>query len=116
MAGYVPERGDVIWLDFEPTKGKEIGKYRPALVLSSKRYARETKYVIVCPISTSIRGNAMEVPIDGLDRPSAVVSTVVGTYSWKDRKAKKITKAKPHVVDDVLLRLIPAIGAEHLFD
>ena len=29
-AGYVPERRDVVWLDFEPTKGREIGKYRPA--------------------------------------------------------------------------------------
>jgi mRNA interferase MazF len=31
---YTPERNDIIWLDFEPTKGKEIGKYRPAIVLS----------------------------------------------------------------------------------
>ncbi len=115
MAEYVPDRGDVIWLDFEPTKGKEIGKYRPALVLSPKVYAKATKYVIVCPISTSIRGNAMEVPITGLDKPSVVVSTVVSTYSWKDRSAKKITKAKPQVMEEVLLKLIPTIGAEHLF-
>ncbi len=115
MAEYIPDRGDVIWLDFEPTKGKEIGKYRPALVLSPKAYAKATKYVIVCPISTSIRGNAMEVPINGLGKPSVVVSTVVNTYSWKDRNAKKIFKAKPNVLEDVLLRLIPTIGAESLF-
>ncbi|MFI3247360.1 MAG: type II toxin-antitoxin system PemK/MazF family toxin [Ferrimonas sp.] len=115
MAEYVPDKGDVIWLDFEPTKGKEIGKYRPALVLSPKAYAKATKYVIVCPISTSIRGNAMEVPIVGLDKPSVVVATVVNTYSWKDRNVKKITKAKPSVIEEVLLRLIPTIGAESLF-
>ena len=37
-ARYVPERNDIVWLDFEPTKGKEIGKYRPALVLSGRAY------------------------------------------------------------------------------
>ena len=44
MAGrYIPERNDIVFLDFEPTKGKEIGKYRPALVLSSKAYNQEVK-------------------------------------------------------------------------
>ena len=115
MPEYVPDRGDVVWLDFEPTKGKEIGKYRPALVLSPREYAKKTKFVIVCPISTSIRGGAMEVPIEGLDKPSVVVSTVINTYSWKERNVKKITKVKPEVMDEVLLRLIPTIGATHLF-
>ena len=48
---YTPERNDIIWLDFEPTKGKEIGKLRPALVLSSKQYNQKTGLLICCPIS-----------------------------------------------------------------
>jgi mRNA-degrading endonuclease toxin of MazEF toxin-antitoxin module len=55
---YVPDRNEIIWLDFEPTKGKEIGKYRPALVLSGKAYNQATGLLICCPISTSIRGAA----------------------------------------------------------
>ena len=43
MAQYLPERNDIIMLDFEPVKGKEIGKYRPALVLSSKQYNKMEK-------------------------------------------------------------------------
>ena len=58
---YIPERRDVVWLDFEPTRGSEIGKYRPALVLSSREYNRKTGLLICCPISTSIRGAATEV-------------------------------------------------------
>ncbi|MEZ9426612.1 type II toxin-antitoxin system PemK/MazF family toxin, partial [Vibrio lentus] len=58
MAQYIPKRNDIIWLDFEPVKGKEIGKYRPALVLSSKEYNQQTGLLICCPISTSIRGQA----------------------------------------------------------
>ncbi|EJE4179173.1 MULTISPECIES: type II toxin-antitoxin system PemK/MazF family toxin [Vibrio harveyi group] len=116
MAQYIPKRNDIIWLDFEPVKGKEIGKYRPALVLSSKEYNQQTGLLICCPISTSIRGQATEVPVKNLDKPSVVASSLIQTLSWKDRNAKKITTAENGVMDDVLLRLIPLIGAESLFE
>lgn len=115
MALYIPKRNDIIWLDFEPVKGKEIGKYRPALVLSSKEYNQQTGLLICCPISTSIRGQATEVPVNNLDKSSVVASSLIQTLSWKDRKAKKITTAESGVMEDVLLRLIPLIGAESLF-
>ncbi|WP_445778088.1 type II toxin-antitoxin system PemK/MazF family toxin [Shewanella sp.] len=116
MAQYIPKRNEIIWLDFEPVKGKEIGKYRPALVLSSKEYNQQTGLLICCPISTSIRGQATEVPVNNLDKPSVVASSLIQTLSWKDRSAKQITTAENGVMEDVLLRLIPLIGAESLFD
>lgn len=116
MAQYVPRRNEIIWLDFEPMKGKENGWYRPALVLSSKEYNQQTGLLICCPIRTSIRGQATEVPVNNLDKPSVVTSSLIHTLSWKDRSAKKITTAENGVMEDVLLRLIPLIGAESLFD
>ena len=116
MAIFTPQRNDIIWLDFEPVKGKEIGKFRPTLVLSSKEYNKQTGLLICCPISTSIRGQATEVPVKNLDKPSVVASSLIQTLSWKDRNAKKITTAESGVMEDVLLRLIPLIGAESLFD
>src|SRR5690625_6271661 len=89
MAKYIPERNDIVWLDFEPTKGKEIGKYRPALVLSSKQYNKQTGLLICCPVSTSIRGAATEVKVDNLDQPSVVASSLIQTLSWKDRQADR---------------------------
>ena len=77
MAQYIPKRNDIIWLDFEPVKGKEIGKYRPALVLSSKEYNQQTGLLICCPISTSIRGQATEVPVMNLDKPSIDSNTLM---------------------------------------
>jgi len=109
---FVPKRGDIIYLDFEPTKGKEIGKYRPAFVVSSEVYNRKTGLLICCPISSSIRGGKTEVPIDNLDQPSVVAASLVQTLSWKDRKAKFITKSHSGVLNDVLARLLPLIGAE----
>ena len=90
---YIPERRDVVWLDFEPTRGSEIGKYRPALVLSSREYNRKTGLLICCPISTSIRGAATEVPIPNLGKPSVIVASLIQTLSWKDRSVKKIVSA-----------------------
>lgn len=111
---YIPERNHIIWLDHEPTKGKEIGKYRPSLVLSSKEYSQKTGLVICCPISTSIRGAKTEVPIDGLDKPSVVATTLIQTLSWKERKAKFIAVAREGVMEDVLSRVLVIIGAEKI--
>ncbi len=111
---YIPERGDIIRLDFEPTKGKEIGKIRPALVLSSCNYNKQKGFLICCPISTSIRGGKEEVPITGLDRKSVVVSSIVQTLAWEPRGVKHIAKVKDTVFKDVLLRLFVFMGAEEI--
>jgi mRNA interferase MazF len=69
MNKYIPERFDIIFLDFEPKKGNAIGKYRPALVLSSKEYNKKTGLLICCPISTSIRGHLSEFLLMALKNP-----------------------------------------------
>lgn len=116
MVKYIPQRNDIVWLDFEPVKGKEIGKYSPALVLSSKEYNQKSGLLICCPISTSIRGGVTEVPVNNLDKPSVVAASLIQTLSWADRSAKLITTANSGVMEDVLLRIIPLIGADTLFE
>ena len=111
---YIPKRNDIVWLDFEPTKGKEIGKYRPALILSHEVYNKAMGLVICCPISTSIRGSETEVVVDGLENPSVIATTLVQTFDWQKRHIKFIKKAEPHIYDQVLMRLIPLLGGEHL--
>jgi mRNA interferase MazF len=112
---YIPERNHIVRIDFEPTKGKEIGKYRPALILSSRDYNNITGLVICCPISTSIRGGLTEVKLNNLAEPSVVAASVIQTLSWKERKVKFIVEAELNVMDDVLFRIMPLIGADRLF-
>jgi mRNA interferase MazF len=116
IKNYVPERNHIVYLDFEPTKGKEIGKYRPTLILSSKEYNKNTGLVICCPISTSIRGSITEVPINNLEKPSVVAASLIQTLSWKERKIKFLVEAEPEVMDAVLYRIIPLIGADKLIE
>ena len=113
---YVPERNDLVWLDFEPTKAKEIGKYRSALVLSSKNYNKKTGVMICCPVSTSIRGALTEVPVNNLEEKSVVVANLIQTLSWQDRKATFICKAQKGVFEEVILRIIPLIGADEVLE
>ena len=113
---YIPERFDIIFLDFEPKKGKEIGKYRPALVLSSKEYNKKTGLLICCPLSTSIRGHVSEVPVDGLAKPSVIASGIIQTLSWQDRKAKFVKKVNHETFEAVLQRLLPLIGAHEFLE
>ncbi|MDO9046816.1 MAG: type II toxin-antitoxin system PemK/MazF family toxin [Methylobacter sp.] len=111
---YIPDRRDIVWLDFEPQKGKEAGKYRPALILSSKAYAKQTGLVICCPISSSIRGTLSEVPVSGLDKTSVVASSIVQTLSWRERKVKFILTADKGCFTAVLQRLLPLLGLNEL--
>lgn len=50
---YIPKQGDVIFLDFNPTKGHEQSGFRPAVIISNNVFNENTKMVIVCPITTN---------------------------------------------------------------
>jgi len=115
-APFIPDRKDIVWLDFEPTRGSEIGKYRPALVLSSREYNRKTGLLICCPISTSIRGGATEVPLSRMKSPSVVAASLVQTLAWKERKVKKIVTARQSEFEETLSRLLPLIGTNELVE
>ena len=65
MSRYIPDRGDIIYIDFDPASGREIQKRRPALVMSAQLLSRQTGFVLVCPITSTRRGNNAEVDIDG---------------------------------------------------
>lgn len=111
---YIPDRYHIVLLDFEPVKGNEIGKYRPSLILSSREYNKKTGLVICCPISTSIRGGITEVPVNNLEKASVVAASLIQTLSWKERKVKFVVEAEPNVMDEVLYRILPLIGADKL--
>ena len=98
---YVPEVGDVVWLEFDPQAGHEQAGHRLALVLSPGSYNSKTGLMVCCPMSTKIKGHPFEVvtQIDGVD--SAVLSDQVKSLDWKVRKAKK----KAVVTQEVLLHV-----------
>ena len=52
---YVPGAGDLVWTDFDPTRGREQAGKRPALVVSSALFVENTGLAVVCPITSRVR-------------------------------------------------------------
>ena len=63
IQGYQPERGDIMWLDFNPQAGHEQAGFRPALVLSPKSYNKKIGLALVCPITTKVKNFLFEVQL-----------------------------------------------------
>ncbi len=101
---YVPDRGDVVWIDFDPQAGREQARHRPALVLSPKAYNQKTSLCIVCPMTSQIKGYPFEVIVPG-DAASAVLADQVKILDWKARKAKRKSQVDSEVLKEVIGKL-----------
>jgi mRNA interferase MazF len=103
---YVPERGDAVWLSFNPQAGHEQAGHRPALVLSPAAYNGRVGLAILCPITTQIKGYPFEVLIpDGLAVSGAVLSDQVKSLDWRARNAQFICTLPGEVVEEVRQKL-----------
>ena len=98
---YVPERGDLIWLDFDPQAGPEQAGRGPALVLSPKNYHQRSNLALVCPVTSKLKGYPFEVPLDGLSKTSAVLADQVRSLDLNARQVKFIAKAGQETLEAV---------------
>ena len=108
-ARYVPEAGDIVWLQFDPQAGHEQAGYRPALVLSPAAYNGKTGLMLCCPLTTQIKGYPFEVLVAG-DRPSAVLADQVKSIDWGVRKASRKGHVSPQELAQVRARILALVG------
>ncbi len=103
---YVPDRGDIVWLQFNPQAGHEQAGHRPALVLSPTSYNRRSGLMLCCPMTSQRKGYPFEVVIAvDTDRESVVLADQVKSLDWKVRKAVKKGTASVDVVAETLSKL-----------
>ena len=102
----IPDRGDVIWIDFDPQAGHEQAGRRPAVVLSRAYYNRRANLAIICPITNKIKGYPYEVLIPyGLKVTGAILADQARNLDWKARNLAPLTKLPTVVVDEVLKKI-----------
>lgn len=102
VSGYVPERGDIIWLDFDPSSGSEIMKRRPAFVISRKIFNSHVGLAIVAPITSTVRGIQLEVKLpEDLKTQGSVLVYQLKSLDFLYRKAEWIEKAPALIVEQV---------------
>lgn len=103
---YVPDRGDVAWINFDPQAGHEQAGRRPALVLTSAIYNAPSTLAIVCPITSKAKGYPYEVPIpSGLPVAGVVLADHARSLDWHARNAQFICTLPPNVVAVVKRKL-----------
>ena len=103
---YFPERGDAVWVSFDPQSGHEQAGRRPALVLSPSAYNRRVGLAVFCPITSQVKGYPFEVVIPaGLGVTGAVLSDQVKSLDWQARNAELICSLPEEIVSQVLQKL-----------
>ena len=110
---YVPERGDIVWLQFTPQTGHEQSGHRPALVVSPRPYNQKVGLALFCPITSSIKGYPFEVVIpEGHEISGAILSDQVKSLDWRVRNVKLISRAPEYVLDEVLAKILSLLNRE----
>lgn len=104
---YVPQCGDIVWLNFDPQVGREQAGRRPALVLSDRSYNQKIGLAVVCPITSRVKGYPFEVEIHSHKVSGAVLADHVKSVDWKGRNATQIDRAG----EDVVLEVSGKLGA-----
>ena len=98
VASYVPERGDIIKLNFDPGAGHEQAGWRPALVLSPASYNGKTHLAIVVPVTNQVKGYPFEVAIPArLKTTGVILADQIKCLDWKQRNAR-LVEAVPRIV------------------
>ncbi|OGF86413.1 mRNA-degrading endonuclease [Candidatus Giovannonibacteria bacterium RIFCSPLOWO2_02_44_8] len=102
---YIPERGDIVWLDFSPTLGREQRGKRPAVVISSKIYNERSGLALVCPITSKAKGYNFEVEVIEKKITGVALADHARSLDWKIRNPKFITKLAPENFREIISKL-----------
>ena len=100
---YVPVRGDVVWIDFNPQAGDEIPKRRPALVLSAYTFNYYQKAAVICPITRTARASRFDVVVpEGFAVHGTIRVDQVKCLDWRARKAVFESKMPDGMPDEIV--------------
>ncbi|MBY4639736.1 endoribonuclease MazF [Gluconacetobacter entanii] len=106
---WVPDCGDIVWLEFDPYAGREQAVHRPAVVLGPASYNAKAGMTLCCPMTTKIKGYLFEVAV--VVKPASVVlSGQVRSLDWRVRNAKLKGKVSAKELEAVRQRARLLVG------
>ena len=107
MSHYVPQRGDIVWINFTPQAGHEQTGKRPALVISPLMYNKKVGLALFCPITSQIKGYPFEIIIpDGNKIRGVILADQVKSLDYNSRKVQFISKLPSAATEEVLNKLM----------
>ena len=102
---YVPERGDIVWLNFNPQSGHEQKGKRPAVVISPGEYNEKPGLCLFCPITSVTKGYPFEVRIKNKKINGVVLSDQIKSLDWKTIKIEFIIKIAPDKINEIVEKI-----------
>jgi len=110
---YVPDRGEIVWLQFNPRAGHEQAGRRPAFVVSPRAYNRKVGLALFCPVTSRPKGYPFEVPLpEGGKAQGVILSDQLKSLDWKKREASRLDRVDEGVVAEVTARLLALVDPE----
>lgn len=110
---YIPERGDLVWLDFTPQSGHEQRGKRPALVLTPKSYNAKVGLAVFCPVTGQIKGYPFEVSIPNDKKINGVILVdQIKSLDWKARQASYVDRVSDEVLQQCNRKIKPLLLIE----
>ena len=100
---YVPGRGDIVWMSFNPQVGHEQAGRRPALIVSPRSYNGATNLALCCPITSQVKGYPFEValPMD-VSITGVVLADQIKSLDWRARRARFECRSSNQVTSEVI--------------
>ena len=100
---YIPGRGDIVWLNFNPQSGHEQSGKRPALVISPQSYNNKVGLAVFFPITNKVKGYPFEVNLpEDLLTKGVVLSDQIKNLDWRTRGIKFVCKLDEKIILDVI--------------
>ena len=106
---YIPDAGDIVWLDFAPQAGRKQSGHRPAVVLSPATYNGKTSLMVCCPLTTHVKNYPFEVVVAGSPQ-SVVLADQLKSLDWRSRHATRKGRVSPAELADVRAKIHALIG------
>ena len=108
---YIPNRGDIVWINFTPQAGHEQRGKRPALIISPKIYNEKTSLCVCLPITSKIKGYPFEVALPAnLDIEGVILSDQIKNLDFLARKVSFICKVTDFVIEEVQKNILALVG------
>ena len=103
---YIPDRGDIVWINFNPQKGREQANKRPAVVISPKIYNEKTGLALMCPVSSQVKEYPFEVIFQEEKVKGVVLCDHLKSLDYEARKISFIQKLKSLKMKEIQEKII----------
>ena len=87
---YIPDYGEIVWLNFSPSRGHEQRGRRPALVISPAVYNKRSGLMLICPVTSQIHHYPFEVEFHSDKVGGVILADQLKSFDWQIRRAEFI--------------------------